>query len=203
MEQDGTTRRHKVKSTLRVCQQRLKEKDNFGEGFSMNLDRGKSELHSCAGLISSILLGIIVIMYAYLKTDVLINNKDVNLLQSINQYFYSDEDIFSYKNGLNIAVALTSYDENIEWILDRKYGELVFQVDAWGVDPETGVYENHYSIIESDVCTSEQLGLVDDGKGAEFMPLHPQAKLTVLKNQKKFLCAKKEEIYISGNFDSE
>ena len=92
----------------------------------MKLDSGQSKLYSYSGLISSILLSIIIIMYGYLKTDTLINKKDVNLLSSINQFFYSDEDIFSYKNGLNMAVALTDYDENIEWILDRKYGQIVF-----------------------------------------------------------------------------
>ena len=119
---------HKVKenSRLGTFAQLLKEKDSFGEGFAMKLDGRNSQLYTYCGLLSSIFLGIIVVLYGYLKTDVLINKKDVSLISSVHQFFYSDEDIFSHKNGLNIAVALTAYDEDTEWILDPKYGELVF-----------------------------------------------------------------------------
>ena len=67
------------------------------------------------------------------------HRKDVNVLSTINRLFYANDDVFSYKNGLNVAVALTAYDSEQEWILDRKYGELYFQEYAWGLNPN-GTY---------------------------------------------------------------
>ena len=55
------------------------------------------------------------------------NRKDVNVLSTINRLFFDDDDVFSFENGLNVAVGLTAYDSEQEWILDRKYGELYFQ----------------------------------------------------------------------------
>jgi len=56
-----------------------------------------------------ILLALIGV-YAWLKIDVLINQRDVNILSTTNQLSYADDDIFSFDNGLNIAVAFTAYD---------------------------------------------------------------------------------------------
>ena len=142
-------------------------------------------------------------MYGYLKIDVLINKKDVNLLSSTNQFHYSDRDIFSFKDGLNIAVALTAYDEELEWILDSKYGQLVFQEYGWGTKDD-GSYEVLGARLASAVCTPEQLGLAEGGKeDAEFLPLHENYYNVVAKYRKKFLCSRKEDMFIYGDYNSE
>lgn len=46
---------------------------------------------------------------------------------------------FNYESGLNIAVAFTSFDNGKEPILDKSYGELVFNEYTWGRD-EQGEY---------------------------------------------------------------
>ena len=84
------------------------------------------------GGICSILLTLLVCIYAYQKLDVFLSKKDVDILSTTNDLFYSDEDIFSYKNGLNVAVAFTAYDSEDSWILDETYGELIFNSYSWG-----------------------------------------------------------------------
>ena len=102
----------------------------------MKLDSGRTNLPSYAGLLSTIITMIVIAMYAYQKADVLQHRKDVNVLSTINRLFFDDDDVFSYENGLNVAVGLTAYDNEQEWILDRKYGELYFQEQAWGQNPD-------------------------------------------------------------------
>ena len=101
--------------------------------------------------------------------------KDVDVLSTINRLAFADDEVFSYKNGLNIAVAFTAYDSEKEWILDRKYGELYFQEQAWG-EKADGTFFTSSNRISSAVCTREQLSLTDDmtddNSVSEFLPLH-------------------------------
>ncbi len=99
----------------------------------MKLDNdGNKDLKSIMGAICSIMLTILVCIYAYQKMDVFLKKKDVDILSTTNGLFYSDEDTFSYKNGLNVAVAFTAYDSEESWILDETYGELIFNSYSWG-----------------------------------------------------------------------
>ena len=79
---------------------------------------------SYGGAICSIFLNIVVLLYAYQKVDVLINKKDVDVLSTVNDLHFSPDDVFSYENGLNLAVAFTAYDSNPEPILDPTYGTI-------------------------------------------------------------------------------
>ena len=83
-----------------------------------------------------------IAVYAWLKLDVLINQKDTNILSTTNQLAYADDEIFSYDNGLNIAVAFTAYDNEEEWILDERYGELFFAEYSWGDNSDGSYYLN-------------------------------------------------------------
>ena len=49
-------------------------------------------------------------------------------------------------------------------------------------------------------CTKEQLGLEGDPKKAEFFTPHPGSKSFIDLYQKKFICAKPEEMFIYGDF---
>ena len=110
-------------------------------------------------------------VFFYLKLDVLINKKDVNILSTVNRLFYTDEDEFTFQNGFNIAVAFTAYDNEEEWILDPKYGTLRFLEYSWGVGKDGKFFLNRLP-LETKVCTAEQMGLTGDSSKAEFLPLN-------------------------------
>ena len=46
------------------------------------------------------------------------------------------------------------------------------------------------------------MGLLEDRTNAEFKPLHIASVSQVTKYRKKFLCAKKEDMYINGTYNS-
>lgn len=58
----------------------------------MRLDSGNESLRSIVGSLCSFLLIALVLIFAYLKADVLINKKDVDILSTINDNFYTPDD---------------------------------------------------------------------------------------------------------------
>ena len=72
-------------------------------------------------------------------------------------------------------MAFTAYNNEEEWwILDKSIGELYFAEFSWGEKPD----------------------------GSYFLPLHFSSVSHVTKYHEKFLCAKKEETYINGSYNS-
>lgn len=88
------------------------------------------------GSFLSILVAAIVIMYTYLKADVLISRRDVDIMSTVDLNKFTPDDVFSFKNGFSIAIALTAYDNNPEPVLDPTYGEIVFHHTFWGPDDD-------------------------------------------------------------------
>ena len=77
------------------------------------------------GTLCSIAIVTVFIIYTTLKLDVLINKKEIDILSVILDTELTQDDVFSYQNGLNVAVAFTAFDDESENILDPTYGELV------------------------------------------------------------------------------
>ena len=118
-----------VKSTI---ESKLKDQDQFGETFHMKLDGASDDLRSILGALCSLVLFLIVLGFAYLKADVLINKKDVDILSTVNDNFFTPDDVLNYSNGFNIAASFTAFDSETEDILDPTYGEIVFMHYYWG-----------------------------------------------------------------------
>ena len=73
-------------------------------------------------------------MYAYIKIDVWIEKKDVDIMASKLADYLPYDYIFDHNQGLNLAIAFTSFDNNPDPILDKSYGELIFNSYEWGTD---------------------------------------------------------------------
>ena len=96
-------------------------------------------MKTSVGSLISIFVFVIVFMYAYIKFDVWIKKKDVDIMATKLADYLPYEYIFDYDQGLNLAIAFTSFDNNPEPILDKSYGELIFNTYEWGSD-ENGNY---------------------------------------------------------------
>ena len=60
----------------------------------------------------------------------------MSILSTIEDLYFSDEDEFTYDQGLNIAVGFTAFDNITTWSLDPAYGKLVINSFEWGYDAE-------------------------------------------------------------------
>lgn len=124
----------------------------------MKLDRGEDSIKSLMGSFCSIILTIIILTYAIQKLDVFLGKKDVDILSTVNDLHFTDDDVFSYENGLNIAVAFTAYDSEEKWILDPTYGELIFSSYEWGAKAD-GTFATERKPLNSHRCQRDELGL--------------------------------------------
>ena len=68
---------------------------------------------------------------------------------------------FSHDLGFNLAIAFTDFDNNLEPILDKSYGQLVFNAYEWGND-DHGKYFSRQEQIPSRTCTEKELGYKGD-----------------------------------------
>ena len=75
---------------------------------------------------------ILVCTYAYIKIDVFLLKKGIDIMTSTQNYFYDSDYVFDYSQGLNFAIAFTANDDETEDILDPSYGKISFIRYEWG-----------------------------------------------------------------------
>lgn len=113
----------------------------------------------------------------------------------------TDEDIFTYENGLNFAMAFTAYDGETEPFDDPTIGQLVFNHYKWGVDSDGKPFSGRYP-IKSHKCTREELGLDGDPTKAKFHTVQDGMRENIDFYHKKFLCIDKQDLKLFGDFSS-
>ena len=52
-------------------------------------------------------------------------------------YIFSNDN-----NGFNVAIAFTKFDNELDPILDKSYGELIFRAWEWGKNEKGEYYES-------------------------------------------------------------
>jgi len=132
---------------------------------------------------------------------VLLKKKDVDVLQTTKDMFWTDDDQFLYENGFNVGVAFTAYDSNPNWILEPKYGEIFFNGFAWGPRPD-GTYFTERKRLNDHICTLEELSFEGDPKNHRFFPVHEASAGIVKFYQPKFICLEPEDLYIYGDYNT-
>ena len=153
------------------------------------------------GSMLTLVLLFVILIYAFVKADVLVNSKDVNVLSTINDMYYTPDDEFTFDNGFNIAAGFTAYDSNPEPILDPTIGEVVFNHFRWGPEPD-GSYITERKRIPDHPCSREELGIEEDRSNSMFMPVYESSKGEVDFYWKKFQCVDKENLKIYGDYNS-
>ena len=98
----------------------------------MKLDKHRHSVNSSIGSFLSFILLVVVGAYAYQKTDVWLQKKDVDVMSSTQKKAHGTDKIFDASMGLNIAMAFSAYDGVKENILDPSFGEIVFKEYMWG-----------------------------------------------------------------------
>ena len=91
----------------------------------MRIEEGIDALPSKMGAFCSILLVIVLILYAGYKTSVLEGKKDIDIIQAVKENHFDDTHVFSHHQGLNFAVAVFSrVNPSTQQPLDPAYGRI-------------------------------------------------------------------------------
>lgn len=88
----------------------------------------------------------------------LYNKKDVDVVSATKDLVFTDDDIFNYSNGFNVAAAFTAYNDNPDWELPPEIGELVINAFSWGYD-EDGNSFTRRTRLNSHICSKEELNI--------------------------------------------
>ena len=118
----------------------------------MKIDKGHSIMLTSVGSIFSIILFIIVGLYTYQKSNIMIRRTDDHVMTSIQDSFFDLDYKFDYEHGLNIAAAFTAFDDEKENILSPDIGQIVFKQYHWGYDAE-GKYFVTTDYLPTHVCS--------------------------------------------------
>ena len=79
----------------RGISEKIKGLDSFHEGFHMRLDNGKNYYGSFFGACLSVLTVVILMGFAYTKMETLVGRDDVSIIESFQDNYFSDRDMFS------------------------------------------------------------------------------------------------------------
>ena len=182
------------------------KRDSFGVSFRMHLDReGMEEKRSIFGGLCTLILTFTVILFAYQKAEVLVHKKDVDILSTINDMFFTPDHVFNYERGFNVALGFTAYDSNPEPILEPEIGEILFNHFSWGQSVDgvnTGSLDKRNKFPHHS-CSSAELGLDEkDRSESKFLPVYPSSLSDVKFYQKKLMCADTENLFLYGDYNS-
>ena len=83
--------------------------DQFGENFKMNIDEnGKTSQTTILGSITTLLIYLIVIVYASQRFLVMAERGRVDIVAATEENYFMDTDVFSVDEGLMFAVGFSN-----------------------------------------------------------------------------------------------
>ena len=92
----------------------------------------------------------LLIVFTYLKFDILINRKAIDIKQTIMENQFDQTYVFDNEQGFAMAAAIISPDMSFT-SLDPSIGFLVFTRESWHVTPTNVDYR--VDVIESHTCS--------------------------------------------------
>ena len=87
----GTSERKSCNNLNRA----LLNQDKFGQAFTMRIEDGRDTLPSKLGAICSLLLVIILVVYAGYKISVLEGKRSIDIVQAVIENHFDDTHVFS------------------------------------------------------------------------------------------------------------
>ena len=180
----------------------IKSKDKFGRGFGFKMDAGVGQIRTKMGTCCTLIWVIIILVYAMQKLDTLIFKKQISILSSKKELYFSETDRFTYDQGLNFAVGYTAFDNETEWTLDPRYGEIVINSFSWGFSEDQTPYTERKPIGMHN-CTKEELGLEGDPSKSRFHTVDQASAYSINFYWRKLLCVDEKDMYIMGDYNSE
>ena len=121
--------------------------DAFGEGFTFKLPNGKETTRTWVGVIFTVLIYGVIMLYAYMKFAKVIAYGDSTIISSITDSAWTAEDKWRSvadredgqdNGGLQFAVGVTAYDSNQQPVDDPKIGRIVARYQTWGLGDGMG-----------------------------------------------------------------
>ena len=105
--------------------------DFFGQPFMFLMPDGDSEFKTILGAFCSVIVIILVLVYAYSKFFIFLNREDYIIQFQRNEEAFDSSFQFGFDDGFMVAAALIGGDLDSLYRPDPKYGELKFFLKTW------------------------------------------------------------------------
>ena len=112
--------------------------------------------------------------FALQKSWAMLTKKYIDIKTSSTANYFDHEYVFDAKQGLELAIGFTAYDNEREYILDKSIGELMFVAYEWGEDAQSGDVFSKRERIPSHPCSKDELGLGNNEGDRRFYPIKEQ-----------------------------
>ena len=153
----------------------IKKADIFHQDQEVLLESGKRKLQSHFGVVLGFFMIVILVLYAYLKFDVMLSYKGNQISEPEYQNFFDNDYIFGRSSGWNVAFGLTAYDSSSDpEPFDRGYGEIGAYMKVWGEKDEDGnSVPTYFAKLKTRPCERNDInfeGKENIGKTTFFKP---------------------------------
>lgn len=172
----------------------------FQKPFHFNLPTGSSTYPSTQGLVFTVILTVILIVYGLVQLLTLLQYSNsiitVNIIDSaLTEEYDFDLDI---DKSFQLAFGLTYYDGNLEMLEFDDVAKLVPRLKTWSKDGPVVFHDLSYR-----PCTEQELGLTEteSSDSTRFFQAHQNSKDLIRLNKKKFYCID-DHVNIHGNYNS-
>ena len=177
----------------------LLELDVYSRPFQLLLPGNRDKYKTLLGSFLTILTGVVLLSYAVLKFNDLIEHEQYTLQQDFQENFFDESDQFS--SNFHVAAGLSPYDASPEPIEDPTYGQLKMYYFQWDIDdPNLDLYKE----IPTKLCSHEDFNYSDSlNEESKFYPVELQAEKSLKQVGTKMKCITGDKLELFGNFNSQ
>ena len=118
--------------SARVCEIFL-QADMLGESYTMSLSKGVHQLPSRIGVLLSLFVSTILIVYSGFKIHIMIEKNDTVMHSITEEFYYNTDYVMDSSKNFYFAVALTGFDNEEERALDPSIAEIKFFSYEWDI----------------------------------------------------------------------
>ena len=123
------------------------------------------------GIFCTFVLLCILSIYTYYKVNIMLEKKAEDIVSAVIENEFDDTDQFGTEQGLNLAVGIASILDDSTWQqIDPSYGRIRFGMTNLTRD-DNGEFRVRRDVLDSHVCTREELGLSGAKEESQFWPV--------------------------------
>lgn len=124
----------KARSFRRRCGQELTQFDQFARPFRFKLPNNKRVHNTGVGCSLTLLMALVLVYYVGLNVIRMSYLKASTFSESVQDSYFTSEDVFSSDIGLNFAFGISGFTEENEVppYEEPQYGKLVASYQTWG-----------------------------------------------------------------------
>ena len=124
------SRATRASMSAKVCE-RFLQADVLGEAYTMSISKGVYQLPSRIGVLLTLFISTILIVYTGFKMNIMIEKNDNIMYSTTKEFYYAHDYVMDSSKYFYFAFALTGFDNEQESILDPSIAEIKFIAYEW------------------------------------------------------------------------